>query len=72
MLQDAIMASQPDSIDQLRLYRLEHKLTQEALAMKLGVAYSTVNRWLNRHVKPSQIYEYHIKKLLAGGKHAAQ
>ena len=53
-----------DLIETLKTYRLEHKLSQVQLAKKLGVAFQTVNRWLNRHVKPSQIQEYHIKKLL--------
>ena len=37
---------------------------QARLAKKLGVAFSTVNRWLNRHMKPSQIQEYQIRKLV--------
>ena len=53
-----------DLIDQLHIYRLENKLSQPQLAKKLGVTFQTVNRWLNRHMKPSQIREYHIKKLL--------
>ena len=53
-----------DLIDQLSTYRLERKLSQTQLAKKLDVSFQTVNRWLNRQVKPSQIQEYHIKKLL--------
>ncbi len=53
-----------DLIDQLNPYRLEHRLSQPQLAKKLGVTFETVNRWLNRHMKPSQIHEYHIKRLL--------
>jgi transcriptional regulator with XRE-family HTH domain len=53
-----------DLIDRLNTYRLENKITQPELARKLGVTFQTVNRWLNRHLKPSQIHEYHIKKLL--------
>jgi len=64
MLQDAIMPKQRDLIEQLRAYRLEHKLSQQALAKQVGVAYSTVNRWLNRHIEPSEMQEYQIKKLL--------
>ncbi|MBK8576455.1 MAG: helix-turn-helix transcriptional regulator [Elusimicrobia bacterium] len=51
-------------IKKLELYRLENKITQEALAKKLGVAFSTVNRWLNRKINPSKIQAYHIEKLL--------
>jgi len=55
-----------DLIDQLATYRLERKLSQPQLAKELGVTFQTVNRWLNRHMKPGQIHEYHIKKLLHG------
>jgi transcriptional regulator with XRE-family HTH domain len=47
-------------------YRLECKLTQKQLAEKLGVAFVTVNRWLNGHTKPNKIQEYQIRKLLEG------
>ena len=53
-----------DLIDQLNTYRLEHRLSQPQLAKKLGVTFETVNRWLNRHMKPSKIHEYHIRKLI--------
>jgi len=51
-------------IKKLETYRLENKIPQEELAKKLGVAFSTVNRWLNGRSKPSKIQSYHIKKLL--------
>ena len=35
-------------VSKLETYRLEKRVTQEALADKLGVAFSTVNRWFNR------------------------
>ena len=57
-----------DLIDQLTTYRLERKLSQPQLAKKLGVTFQTVNRWLNRHMKPGQIHEYHIRKLLQRNK----
>ena len=53
-----------DMIDRLEHYRLEHKITQQELAKSLGVAFTTVNRWLNRRIKPSKIQNYHIQKLL--------
>lgn len=56
-----------DLIDQLITYRLEHKVSQPQLAKKLGVTFQTINRWLNRHMKPGQIHEYHIRKLLRTG-----
>ncbi len=55
-----------DMIDRLEHYRLENKITQQELAKKLGVAFTTVNRWLNRKIKPSKIQAYHIVKLLKG------
>jgi transcriptional regulator with XRE-family HTH domain len=48
----------------LEIYRLENKISQEDLAATLGVAFSTVNRWLNGKVKPNKIQTYHIKKLM--------
>ena len=54
----------PDLIKQLETYRLENKISQEELAKKLGVAFSTVNRWLNGKSKPNKIQSFHIEKLL--------
>ncbi len=51
-------------IQDLETYRLEHKITQEQLAKELGVAFATVNRWLNGKYKPRKIQRYHIEKLL--------
>ena len=51
-------------IEKLELYRLENRLTQEALAEKLNVTFATVNRWLNDKSKPSKMQAYHIEKLL--------
>lgn len=61
-----------DLIDQLNTYRLEHRLSQPQLAKKLGVTFQTVNRWLNRHMKPGQIHEYHIKKMLSADRSERQ
>ena len=55
-----------DLIKKLEVYRLENKIPQEELAEKLGVAFSTVNRWLNGKSKPNKIQSYHIEKLLKG------
>ena len=57
-----------DLIEELETYRLENKIPQEKLAQMLGVAYSTVNRWLNGKSRPNKIQTYHIKKLLAESK----
>lgn len=51
-------------IKDLESYRLENKITQEELADKMGIAFSTVNRWLNGKNKPSKIQTHQIKKLL--------
>ena len=53
-----------DIIAKLEKYRLENKIPQQELAIKLGVAFSTVNRWLNRKAKPNKIQSYHIEKLM--------
>ena len=54
-------------IDRLEHFRLEHKITQQELAERLGVAFSTVNRWLNRKSGPNKIQSYHIEKFLSEG-----
>jgi transcriptional regulator with XRE-family HTH domain len=59
-----VIAMKQDLIEQLNIYRLENKLSQPKLAEMIGVTFQTVNRWLNRHMKPGQIHEYHIRKLL--------
>ena len=51
-------------IQELEKHRLEHKITQEQLAKELGVAFATVNRWLNGKYKPRKIQQYHIDKYL--------
>ena len=51
-------------IDRLEILRLEKKLSQEDLAKKLGVAFSTVNRWFNRRSQPNYIQRHHIRKML--------
>ena len=56
----------PNLIKQLETYRLENKISQEELAEKLDVAFSTVNRWFNSKAKPNKIQEYHIQKLIKG------
>ena len=53
-----------DLLKQLELYRLENKITQEALAKELDVAFSTISRWLNGKVTPNKIQAFHIEKFL--------
>ena len=52
-------------IKQLEIYRLENKISQQKLAEMLGVAFSTVNRWINGKAKPNKIQTYHIQKLIS-------
>ena len=53
-----------DIIEKLNTYRLENRITQQALAKILRVAFSTMNRWLTRKIEPSMIQRYHIEKFL--------
>ena len=53
-----------DILKQLEIYRLENRITQETLAKDLGVAFSTVSRWLNGKTRPNKIQQYHIEKFL--------
>lgn len=55
-------------IKKVEIYRLENKITQQELAKKLGVAFSTVNRWFNGKTKPNKIQQYHIEKFLKARK----
>jgi transcriptional regulator with XRE-family HTH domain len=59
-----IMSSSQNLIKQLEQYRLENRLSQEKLAERLSVAFSTVNRWLRGRNMPSKIQQFHIEKLL--------
>ncbi|MDD5431652.1 MAG: helix-turn-helix transcriptional regulator [Candidatus Omnitrophica bacterium] len=54
-----------DLVQKLDTYRLEHKISQQALAKLLGVSFVTVNRWFNRKTEPNKIQSYHIEKLLS-------
>ncbi len=53
-----------DLVKELDSYRLDNKITQQALAEQLGVSFVTVNRWLNNKTCPSKIQEYQIEKFL--------
>lgn len=39
----------------IKKVRLELKLSQQQLALALNVSYSTINRWENGHVEPSNL-----------------
>ena len=68
MLYNAREVKSMDLIEELETYRLENKIPQQKLAQMLGVAYSTVNRWLNGKTRPNKIHSFHIKKLLSESK----
>ena len=53
-----------DIVKKLELYRLENKITQQALAQELEVAYSTVSRWFSGKTIPNKIQQYHVEKFL--------
>jgi len=55
-------------IRNLETYRLENRIPQEQLAEQIGVAFSTVNRWLNGKTNPNKMQRYHIEVLLKNWK----
>ena len=57
-------ANMEDLIKKLEIYRLENRISQKQLAIRLKVTFSTVNRWFNGKTKPNKIQRYHIKKML--------
>jgi len=48
----------------IRKVRKQLQLTQEQLAQKLGVSFTTVNRWENGKAKPSPLAIKQIQNLL--------
>lgn len=52
----------PDISDLIRRLRQELGLTQEKFAAALGVTFPTVNRWENKHARPSPLA---MKKIIA-------
>ena len=55
-------------VQQLEIYRLTNKITQEKLADMLGVDFTTVNRWFNAKTQPGKIQTFHIEKLIKRGR----
>ena len=47
----------------LKELRRRLKLTQEALAHKLGVSFTSVNRWENGQIQPSPLAKSKIEEL---------
>jgi putative transcriptional regulator len=57
-------ADQPQSFGRLvRELRQQMGLTQEKLAARLGVSFSTLNRWENEHSRPSPLAREKLEQL---------
>ncbi len=54
---------QQDTSKMFRQLRASLGLTQEQFAAKVGVTYSTINRWENDKGKPSPLAMHRIKKI---------
>ncbi|MBD2039088.1 helix-turn-helix domain-containing protein [Microcoleus sp. FACHB-672] len=66
-----LSVKQPELGNLMRQLRINAGLTQEQFAAKLGVSFSTLNRWENGHSTPSplamQIIEQQAHQLGEGG-----
>lgn len=56
--------NQPEVSKLIRELRLALGLTQEQLAVALGVTYSTINRWENGRSKPSPLAMEKIEEMV--------
>ncbi len=59
----------PDTATMIRKLRLALGLTQEQFAAKVGVTFSTANRWESGKSKPSPLAMQQIKELSAEPNH---
>ena len=57
------MLSMENIAEQLKALRQQYGWSQEDLARKLGVSFSTVNRWENGKAKPSRLAQKGILAL---------
>jgi transcriptional regulator with XRE-family HTH domain len=55
-----------DTIDKLKAYMADKKLNQRTMAIELGVNESVLNRWLNKRVKPSVVWQRVISTVIGG------
>jgi superfamily II DNA or RNA helicase/DNA-binding XRE family transcriptional regulator len=53
----------PDYSERVKRFRAIHGLTQQALALQLGVSFATVNRWENGQTRPSQLSWKRLREL---------
>jgi putative transcriptional regulator len=58
-----ILKAKTDISKMIREQRIALGLTQEQYATKVGVTFSTVNRWENNKAKPSPLALQRINKL---------
>lgn len=65
MVKKTVALGQPEVSHVLRQLRHLTGLSQEQFAQKLGVAFSTVNRWENGHMQPSPLALKQIKTMLS-------
>jgi putative transcriptional regulator len=65
MVKKTIALGQPEVSHLVRKLRHLTGLSQEQFAEKLGVAFSTINRWENGHMQPSPLALKQIKTMLS-------
>jgi transcriptional regulator with XRE-family HTH domain len=58
-----------DILKTIKELRADLGLTQEQFAARLGVTYSTINRWENKKGNPSPLAMLRIEKLQKSRKH---
>ncbi len=63
-IKKTLVMNQPEVGKLIYKCRLALGLTQEQLAVALGVTYSTINRWENGRSKPSPLAMEKIDKML--------
>jgi len=66
MVEPMVVADEKDLGRLVKSLRELLGLSQEKLAAKLGVTFSSVNRWENGHTKPSPLALKQIGDLVAG------
>ncbi|MBD2448793.1 helix-turn-helix transcriptional regulator [Nostoc sp. FACHB-152] len=65
MVKKTLALGQPEVSHLIRKLRHLTGLSQEQFAEKLGVAFSTINRWENGHMQPSPLALKQIKTMLS-------
>lgn len=65
MVKEKVAIGQPEVSHLIRTVRCLTGLSQEQFAKKIGVAFSTINRWENGHMQPSPLALKQIKTILS-------